>query len=624
MAGTTGGFAREGSWTDSSDTGVGSEFSEERRSAFYPHEYTPLPSHHPRSGVSLELAEDIWGVGHSLYQNCLVGSVHDIREFNVYLVQSFLDDLWQLAGFMHVIGRSKNVYILSFEHADDLHRVVANGPYAVAGAFFTVDHWRPQLVLEQLVISQAAIWVRLVGLPLECYTSEAGFCLGKAIGEVTQVDVDPLFPRNIRYLRIKVWISLETPLISGFFLKFQDGTHHWIECQYERLCRLCRKCGRIGHTDGQCATPFLEGQHLIQTHLASVAQRLGTRVIHQEGQLMYTSRIRANAHRADRRSTRLARSTTMRHASVLGRARGEGRSIPAHFNHTTSDQDSELVAAHGLVPVQAEDGWPTLETSVPPGVVDNQLQEEGVADIHHPESTQAIDPLPTDPVNSVVELELMWHKWADGLQSLGINAGRLMIDGDPLERMELSHASQLSAAMQMDLVGQSNFVFSDWDNAYQSIPSCGVGCRLNIPYGERHLGQRALVPSGLPERGPSSSGTKPETSCSNGPGTLPPSVDDSLMHALFAGPPLKRRQLGLHQVGVVSYFSEGVSTVEGRCEAESSCISDIGGVSDSVVIVHYGGRGRRKVHRGLVNSKFLSRRTSEDHTPLLSLPLTLH
>ncbi|CAL5361495.1 unnamed protein product [Camellia sinensis] len=324
MAKTVGGFAREGSWTDSSDTGVGSEFSEERRSAFSPHAYIPLSSHHPRCGVSMEMDEDIWGVGRSLYQNCLVWSVHDIREFNVFLMQSFLDDLWQLDGFMHVIGRSKNVYMLSFEHADNLQRVVANGPYAVAGAFFTVDYWRSQLVLEKLVISQAAIWVRLVGLPLECYTYEAGFCLGKAIGEVLQADVDPLFPRNIRYLRIKVWIYLEAPLISGFFLKFQDGTHHWIECQYKCLCRLCRKCGRIGHTDGQCATLFLEGQHLIQTQLANVAQRLGTRVIHQEGQLMYTSRIRANAHRADSQSTRLARRTTMRHVSETGIAHGEG------------------------------------------------------------------------------------------------------------------------------------------------------------------------------------------------------------------------------------------------------------------------------------------------------------
>ncbi|KAI8017637.1 Uncharacterized protein LOK49_LG04G03106 [Camellia lanceoleosa] len=588
MAGTAGGFAREGSWTDSSDTGVGSEFSEERRSAFSPTEYIPLSSHHPRCGVSLEMDEDIWSVGRSLFQNCLVGCVHDIREFNVYLMQSYLDDLWQLDGFMHVVGRSKNVYILSFEHDDDLQWVVVNGLYAVAGAFFTVEYWRSQLVPEKLVISQAAIWVRLVGLPLECYTSEAGFCLGKAIGEVLQVDVDSLFPRNIRYLRIKVWINFEAPLLSGFFLKFQDGTQHWIACQYEHLCRFCRKCGRIGHTDRQCATPFLEGQHIIQTHLASVAQRLGTRVLHQDGQLMYTSRLRANAHRADRRSTRLARRTTVRHVPETSNAYGEGGSSSTHFAQTTYFQDSELVTDHALVPVQEEDSWPSLNTASQPGVVGDQLQEDG--GVNHSESTQALEPLPTDPINSVVELELMWNKWADGLQSLGINAGRLVIDGDQFERMELRQTGQGAAEMRMELMGQRFFEFSKWDTIVQSIPPNGVGRRLNIPYGERHLGQRALLVPGPQEGGlPQSSGSLPGASSSHGPGPLNSSADDSLVNELFAGPPLKQRHLSLHPDVSVAYYSESVTGVEGRCEVEEPYLPDLGGVSDSVILVHYGG-----------------------------------
>ncbi|XP_028120282.1 uncharacterized protein LOC114317732 [Camellia sinensis] len=190
-------------------------------------------------------------------------------------MQSYLDDLWHLEGFMHVLGRSKKCYIFSFEHAHDLQCIVANGPYAVAGALLIVDYWRPGLVLEKFVIPRAGIWVRMFGLPLECYTAEAGFCLGKAIGEVIQVDVDTVWPRNIRYLLLKVWICLEAPLISGFFLTFSNGSHQWIECQYERICRMCRKCGKIGHTDGQCAMSFQEGQTFVDNHLAQVANNWG-------------------------------------------------------------------------------------------------------------------------------------------------------------------------------------------------------------------------------------------------------------------------------------------------------------------------------------------------------------
>lgn len=122
--------------------------------------------------------------------------------------------------------------------------------------------------------------------------------------------MDTVWPRNIRYLRCKVWICLEAPLISGFFLTFLVGSHQWIECQYERICRMCRKCGKIGHTDGQCAMSFQEGQTFIDNHLAQVAQQLGTWVIQQGDQRLYTSRIRVTAHRPERRSTRLHHRTT--------------------------------------------------------------------------------------------------------------------------------------------------------------------------------------------------------------------------------------------------------------------------------------------------------------------------
>mgnify|MGYP003702868667 CR=1 FL=1 len=85
---------------------------------------------------------------------------------------------------MHVLGQSKICYIFSFEHAHDLQLLIAYGPCAVARALLIVDYWRPGLLLEKFVIPCARIWVLMFGLLLESYTAEAGFCLGKAIGEV--------------------------------------------------------------------------------------------------------------------------------------------------------------------------------------------------------------------------------------------------------------------------------------------------------------------------------------------------------------------------------------------------------------------------------------------------------
>ncbi|GMP98863.1 hypothetical protein CsSME_00046583 [Camellia sinensis var. sinensis] len=120
------------------------------------------------------------------------------------------------------------------------------------------------------------VWVQLYGLPLECFTEEAGVSLGRAVGDVVKVDIASLMPRNIRFLRLRVWVSLDKPLISGFFLKFRDGQQHWISCRYERVCKIC---GRIGHTITTCALSFAEAQRQIDDNLQDMGRRLHSRVM---------------------------------------------------------------------------------------------------------------------------------------------------------------------------------------------------------------------------------------------------------------------------------------------------------------------------------------------------------
>ncbi|KAI8023918.1 hypothetical protein LOK49_LG03G00614 [Camellia lanceoleosa] len=226
-------YLREGGWTDSSGAEVGSEYSEERRSFRTTQVFHPPSRHHFRSGLSMELDDSTWQLEQHELERCLIGYVADVRRFGSYLMQMHVNDLWHLEGSVHVYDRSKNHYVFLFERVGDMHRIVDNGPCAIQGALLIVDYWKPDLVLDRLIFNKMMIWVQLYGLPLECFTEEAGVRLGRAIGEVVKVDIDSLMPRNIRFLRLRVWVSLDKPLISGFFLKFPDGQQYWISCRYE-------------------------------------------------------------------------------------------------------------------------------------------------------------------------------------------------------------------------------------------------------------------------------------------------------------------------------------------------------------------------------------------------------
>ncbi|KAI8031189.1 hypothetical protein LOK49_LG01G01379 [Camellia lanceoleosa] len=264
----------------------------------------------------MELDDSTWQLEHYELERCLIGYVADVRRFGSYLMQMHVNDLWHLEGAVHVYGRSKNFFVFLFERVGDMHRIVDNGPYAIQGALLVVDYWKPELVLDRLIFDKMLVWVQLYGLPLECFTAEAGFRLGRAVGEVVKVATDSLMPRNIRFLCLRVWVSLVKPLNSGFFIKFRNGQQHWISCRYERVCKICRNCGRIGHTVTACALSFDEAQRQLDDNLQEMGRRLHSPVMTQESHPMYSAVIRANAHRSERRTTRIFQHPTHSHMEI--------------------------------------------------------------------------------------------------------------------------------------------------------------------------------------------------------------------------------------------------------------------------------------------------------------------
>ena len=52
---------------------------------------------------------------------------------------------------------------------------------------------------------------------------------------------------NSRYLRARVWLHMNDPLLSGFFLKLRSDHIIWVKYSYKNVFKICHKCGVIGH-----------------------------------------------------------------------------------------------------------------------------------------------------------------------------------------------------------------------------------------------------------------------------------------------------------------------------------------------------------------------------------------
>ena len=108
---------------------------------------------------------------------------------------------------MTIIERVSYFYILHFKHVDDLNHIYSKGPWAVDGALFVLEKWRPNLVIGRLQLNFVSIWVQLHGFPLEYQYSDLAGRMGHIMGIFEQVDWEDIIPRNIRFMRIRVRIN---------------------------------------------------------------------------------------------------------------------------------------------------------------------------------------------------------------------------------------------------------------------------------------------------------------------------------------------------------------------------------------------------------------------------------
>lgn len=90
------------------------------------------------------------------------------------------------------------------------------------------------------------------GLPLEYQLPHVARRLAALVGHFLESDWAPQMPRNIRFLRAKVRIRIDEPLLMGTMISLDSGGFAWVTIRYERVFKLCRNCGRIGHSYPHC------------------------------------------------------------------------------------------------------------------------------------------------------------------------------------------------------------------------------------------------------------------------------------------------------------------------------------------------------------------------------------
>ncbi|KAF5477140.1 hypothetical protein F2P56_003812 [Juglans regia] len=181
----------------------------------------------------------------------LIGRLVADQPLNKFAIHSSIKASWNFIKNFLIEDLEINKFIFTFRSIQDKLRVLNQVPWNFKGHLLIMKPWPLGATLQEISLNYAIFNVQIHGLPLDHITLENAIEIGKALGSLIKVEVDPLYGLTFRkYIRIKVEIT--KPLKQGFMMPRVGNHEVWVAFKYEKLSDICYACGRLGHSQIFC------------------------------------------------------------------------------------------------------------------------------------------------------------------------------------------------------------------------------------------------------------------------------------------------------------------------------------------------------------------------------------
>ncbi|KAK9158105.1 hypothetical protein Scep_004679 [Stephania cephalantha] len=162
--------------------------------------------------------------------------------------------VWNQTADMQFLEVESNIFQISFPDEPKRDHVVNHGPWLFEKSLFAMTQWHEKIVLDPKTFTTSAFWVQIYKLPLQYRDPAAVEQIGERIDVVIESNsgfaTEGIEQR--KYMRVKVEISLRSPLMRGLCLEMDEKSNLWVIFKNERLPSFCFYRGQLDHEEVAC------------------------------------------------------------------------------------------------------------------------------------------------------------------------------------------------------------------------------------------------------------------------------------------------------------------------------------------------------------------------------------
>lgn len=178
-------------------------------------------------------------------------------------IQKSLSNIQFIDGFKWKFVNAKHI-LIQFRDVRDYGQML-NGPngasvWHIGQHPMRVFKWTPDFdtFFESPI---AAVWCKVIGLPIHLYDQSALIAIGKLLGKPIQVDLATFTQNRLTFARICIEIDISTPPPEEINLNIL-GKDNRYKVVWDRIPLFCVECKHVGHVKEACLTlEKKEGQH---------------------------------------------------------------------------------------------------------------------------------------------------------------------------------------------------------------------------------------------------------------------------------------------------------------------------------------------------------------------------
>ena len=140
------------------------------------------------------------------------------RAIGYQYLSQHVRELWKPSRNMDLVDLGHDYFLAQFWIREDLDNVLKGGLWFISQHFLAIKPWELKFSASEADLSQVAVWVRLLGLPIEFYELEVLKKIRSAKGPVLCINSHTMANARGRYARLCVQVRIDKPLVTTVLL----------------------------------------------------------------------------------------------------------------------------------------------------------------------------------------------------------------------------------------------------------------------------------------------------------------------------------------------------------------------------------------------------------------------